>query len=72
MPEFDHRNFQFLASRYIDCTIMRIVYKISDLTSERIKYTYITKQHVLVSFGKMVYAYCESHMQYMNTLHVTM
>jgi len=49
---------------------MRIVYKISGFTSERIKYTYIRKQYVLGSFGNMVFAYCESHMQYMNTLHV--
>jgi len=77
IPEFGHRNFQFLASRYIDDTFMRIVYKISGLTSERIKYTYIRKQYVqvvrvLVSFGKMVFVYCENHMQYMNTLLVTM
>jgi hypothetical protein len=58
MPEFDHRNFQFLASRYIDYTFMRIVYKISGLTSERIRYTYIRKQYVLVLFGKMVFVYC--------------
>jgi len=72
MPEFEHRNFQFLASRYVDYTCMRIVYKISGLTSKRIKCTYIRKQYVLVSFGKKVFAYCESHLQYMNTLHVTM
>jgi hypothetical protein len=72
MPEFDHRNFQFLASRYIDYTFMRNVYKISGLTAERIKHTWIRKQYVLVSFGKRVFAYCESHMQYMNTLYVTM
>jgi hypothetical protein len=50
---------------------MRTVYKISALTSERVKYTYNIKQYVLVSFGKMVFAYCESHMQDINTLHVT-
>jgi len=58
----DHRNFQFLVNRSIYYTFMRIVYKISGLTSERTKYTYIRKQYVLVSFGKLVFAYCENHM----------